>query len=182
MNQKKNRPVLIICCVLLIALFAGLFTWSYMSHQDDKVTIGRMLAFNFESQKFALHRLQSNLEDSIDVLLLQQTAQIEALKSYNFFETGVKKLPWDSLYEDLFKEVKLAAVMAVSGSQAFQVSPEAEEARRKAIELTKEIIEKIEEVEDSCVPANYQSGSGDHVRKEKQKYLNYYKLLDEIFY
>lgn len=162
----KKKKLFIICCTLAVALSVGLLSFSYMSNQDDKITIGRMLAFNFENQKFALFRLQINLVEENDALLLQEIAQIEALKSYNFFENGVKKLPWDMLYEDLFKEVKIVS------AKEQEKDSEAKDARETAIDIARQINDEIEAVEESC----------NHAKTEKQKYLNYYNLLDQIFY
>lgn len=162
-KMKRKQVVFLTCCVLIIALLSGLLFWSHISNRDDKITIGRMLAFTFENQKFALLRLQTNLEEGNDAQLSQEIAQLEALKSYNFFETGVKKLPWDSIYEDLFKELGLIVANTKAGNLG------AEEARTKAIALTKQIYDNIIKLDESCGDA------------EKGKYLNYYRLIDEIF-
>lgn len=66
----RKEKLFIICSTLAVALSVGLLSFNYMSNQDNKISIGWMLAFTYENQKFALSRLQANLENENDILFL----------------------------------------------------------------------------------------------------------------
>ncbi len=164
MNKHK---IFVLCCILIIALLGGLLIESYVSHRDDKLTIGRMLAYALERQRPPLSALQHSLENSNDDRLPQQMHQLESILAYNFFETGVRKLEWNVLYMDLFMALEtIISVEEITDS-------ERDELRRDSIALIRQIYEKLEEIQESCQPEGFNS---------EKMYLNYYKLMDRIFY
>jgi len=170
--MNKRKIFIKLCYVLIIAMIAVFAISCYSGNQNNKAIIGQMLVNIYDNQHFALVRVQKNLENRNNMMLMYQSDQLGNLVNYNF-AVGDTKQPGHLLYEGLFKEISIVC-------DENRTEQEREEARISAIAFAKQLIEIREKVDEFCTNELrwYQLGPPGYDKLYRQKLLNYYKLLD----